>query len=182
MVTLDRTHARDLQSTTNLAQAPAQCKPTKRKRTMREPLPRWILILVLAMPMLVQAETPPAPVVIGDSMPNALGGLVGDVARGRSVVRDRQTGNCLICHAAPEPEELFMGNLGPALQGVGSRLTTGQLRLRMVDQRRINPMTIMPPYFATTGLNRVAERYREQPALSAQAIEDVVAYLVTLKE
>jgi L-cysteine S-thiosulfotransferase len=120
--------------------------------------------------------------VTGDIIAAPLDNKIGDGARGRSLVRDRQLGNCLICHAAPEPDERFMGNLAPDLKGVGARLTSGQIRLRLVDQTRINPDSIMPPYYRTEDLSRVAPRYRGQPALSAQQIEDIVAYLATLKE
>jgi L-cysteine S-thiosulfotransferase len=121
-------------------------------------------------------------VVAGDAIVAPLDGKIGDAVRGRAVVKDRQIGNCLICHTAPEPDERFMGNLSPDLKGVGSRLTSGQLRLRLVDQSLINPQTIMPPYYRVDGLNRVAARYLGQPALTAQQIEDIVAYLATLKE
>ena len=129
------------------------------------------------------AAEPLAPfVVAGDAIPASLGGKLGDAARGRAIVRDRAVGNCLICHAVPEPEERFMGNIAPTLAGVGSRFSVGQLRLRLVDQSRLNPRTVMPPYYRIDDLFRVAERYRGQPALTAQQIEDVVSYLATLKE
>jgi L-cysteine S-thiosulfotransferase len=120
--------------------------------------------------------------VTGDAVVEPLGGFSGDVARGRGVVLDRTRGNCLICHVAPEPRERFMGDLAPPLNGVGGRLSEAQIRLRVIDQRVINPKTIMPAYYATAGLTRVAAQYRGQPALTAQEIEDAVAYLATLKE
>ena len=120
--------------------------------------------------------------VVGDAIPEPLGGLAGDAVRGRAVVRDRAVGNCLICHAAPEPDEKFMGNLAPDLSGVGNRLTPAQIRLRLVDQSRINAATIMPPYYRIEGLVRVGGRWRGEPALTAQQVEDVVAYLGTLRD
>ncbi len=90
-------------------------------------------------------------------------------------------GNCLLCHAVPETGARFMGDLGPPLSGVASRLTAGQLRLRIVDSRRLNPDTIMPPYYSTDGLAQVAEAWRGRPVLAAQQVEDVVAYLSTLR-
>ena len=120
--------------------------------------------------------------VRGDTVPAALGGLTGDPDRGRAVVLDRRRGNCLICHAFPVAGEPFQGELGPAMAGVGSRLDAGQIRLRLIDQSRINPRTIMPPYYRTEGLANVAPEYRGRPALEAQEIEDVVAYLKTLTE
>lgn len=121
--------------------------------------------------------------VTSDAVAASLDGKIGDAARGRAIVLDRQTGNCLICHTVPnEPKELFQGTIGPSLAGVGSRLTAGQIRLRVIDQRRLNPASVMPPFYRVDGLNRVAARYAGKPALDAQQIEDIVAYLDTLKE
>lgn len=120
--------------------------------------------------------------VDGDSVTAPLGGHSGDAARGERLVRDRERGNCLICHSVPVAAERFQGDLGPPLAGVGSRLNAGQLRLRLIDQTRINPDTIMPAYYRIGGLVRVAPRYQGQPALTAAEIEDVIAWLVTLKE
>jgi sulfur-oxidizing protein SoxX len=96
-------------------------------------------------------------------------------------VLDRQVGLCLLCHSGPFPDERFQGNLAPSLAGVGTRLSEGQIRLRIVDASRVNPQTIMPPYFRTEGTQRVAPAYRGKTVLSAEQIEDVVAFLVTLK-
>jgi L-cysteine S-thiosulfotransferase len=130
----------------------------------------------------VVAEPLSAIRVTGDGVVEPLGGLGGDVERGRGVVLDRARGNCLICHVAPEPRERFMGDLAPPLNGIGGRLSIAQIRLRLIDQRVINPKTIMPAYYATESLTRVAAQYRGKPALTAQEIEDAVAYLATLKE
>lgn len=105
----------------------------------------------------------------------------GDAQRGRAIVANRQQGLCLLCHAAPIAEERFQGNLAPDLAGVGSRLTPAQLRARMVDSRRLNPDSIMPAYFRASELTRVGASWRSRTLLDAQQIEDVVAYLVTLK-
>lgn len=118
--------------------------------------------------------------VRGDSVPDPLGALEGDAERGRSIVLDRRRGNCLICHAFPVEGEPFQGEIGPDMAGVASRLTEGQIRLRLIDQSRINPETIMPPYYRTAGLKDVAPEFVGRPALEAQEIEDVVAYLRTL--
>lgn len=101
--------------------------------------------------------------------------------RGRALVADRQTGLCLVCHSGPFPEQPFQGDLGPDLRGIGTRLSEGQIRLRIVDASRVNPATIMPPYYRTEGLARVAPAFRGRPVLSAEQIEDVVAFLLTLK-
>ena len=105
----------------------------------------------------------------------------GDAARGRAIVANRQLGLCLLCHSGPIAEERFQGNLAPDLAGAGSRLTVAQLRLRMVDSRRINPASLMPAYYRTEGLDRVARAWQGRTVLEAQQIEDVVAYLSTLR-
>ena len=74
-----------------------------------------------------------------------------------------------------------MGNVAPPLSGVGSRLTPGQLRLRVVDPTRVKPDVAMPAYYRTHSLDTVMQKYRGKPVLSAQQIEDVVAYLATLR-
>ena len=115
-------------------------------------------------------------------MAKPLTGEAGDPARGRAIVANRAVGLCLLCHSAPIPEERFQGDLAPSLAGAGSRSTPAQLRLRIVDAARLNPDTIMPPYFRVDGLSRVAKTFQGKTILSAQQIEDVVAYLATLKE
>ena len=119
--------------------------------------------------------------VVGDAIPRPLGGLAGNAARGAALVRDRERGNCLICHQGADASEPFQGTIGPPLAGVGARLDAGQIRLRLVDASTLNPQTVMPPYFRTENLHDVAQQYRGKPALSAQEIEDVVSYLASLK-
>jgi sulfur-oxidizing protein SoxX len=116
-----------------------------------------------------------------DAIPSSLTGAAGDPALGRKIVLDRQVGLCLLCHNGPFPEERFQGDLAPDLTGVGARLSPGQIRLRIVDPGRVNPQTIMPAYFRTDGLTRVAPAFRGKPVLTAEEIEHVVAFLVTLK-
>jgi L-cysteine S-thiosulfotransferase len=116
-----------------------------------------------------------------DDPPNLLPGAKGDPARGRAIVVNRQAGLCLLCHSGPFPEERFQGSIGPDLNGIGSRLSEGQIRLRIVDPGRFNPSTIMPAYFRTEGLDRVAPSFKGKPILSAEQIDDVVAFLATLK-
>jgi L-cysteine S-thiosulfotransferase len=117
-----------------------------------------------------------------DALPTSLTGAKGDPARGRAIVANRQIGLCLLCHSGPFPEERFQGNLAPDLSGAGRRWSEGQLRLRIVDPARINPATIMPAYHRTEGLVRVAPAYRGKPVLTAEQIEDVVAFLTTLRD
>ena len=121
-------------------------------------------------------------VVVGDAIPGPLTGAPGDPERGRAIVANRQVGLCLLCHTGPFPEERFQGNLAPDLAGAGARASAGQLRLRIVDASHLNPDTIMPPYYRVDGLERVAANFRGKPILSAEQIEDVIAFLVTLKD
>ena len=120
--------------------------------------------------------------VVGDAIPAPLAGAKGDPTRGSAIVVNRQLGLCLMCHSGPFPEERFQGNLAPSLAGAGARWSPGQLRLRLVDARRLNPQTIMPPYHRSDGLVRVNPAATGKPLLTAQQIEDVVAFLSTLKE
>ena len=117
-----------------------------------------------------------------DAIPQSLTGAKGDPARGRAIVANRQVGLCLLCHSGPFPEERFQGNLAPDLRGAGKRWSEGQLRLRIVDSARINPASIMPAYHRTEGLVRVAPAWRGKTILSGEQIEDVVAFLMTLKD
>ena len=118
---------------------------------------------------------------INDAITESLSASPGDATRGRAIVVNRQTGLCLLCHSGPFAEERFQGTLAPDLSGAGSRLTVPQLRLRMVDSRRINPQSIMPAYFRSEGLTRVGPQWQGRTLLSAQQVEDVVAYLATLR-
>lgn len=120
--------------------------------------------------------------IVGDAIPQPLTGIRGDPVRGRTIVVDRQRGLCLLCHTGPFPEQRFQGNLAPDLTGVGTRWSEGQLRLKIVDSRRLNPATIMPPYYNMDGLVRVGRNWQDKPVLSAEQVEDVVAFLTTLME
>jgi sulfur-oxidizing protein SoxX len=117
-----------------------------------------------------------------DAIDAPLAGLRGDPTRGRAIVADRSRGLCLLCHRGPFPEERFQGELAPDLAGAGDRWTEGQLRLRIVDARRLNPASIMPAYHRVDGRERVAPAFRGRPILDAQQVEDVVAFLATLRE
>jgi sulfur-oxidizing protein SoxX len=116
-----------------------------------------------------------------DAIDTPLTGVPGDAARGRAIVVNRQLGLCLLCHSGPFAEERFQGNIAPDLSGAGARWSEGQLRLRLVDGRRVNPQTLMPSYRRTDGLERVGAAWRDKAVLSAQQVEDVVAFLRTLK-
>jgi sulfur-oxidizing protein SoxX len=119
--------------------------------------------------------------VVGDAIPESLTGKPGDATRGRTLVPER-TSTCILCHSGPFPEARFQGDLAPGLNGAGARWSEGQLRLRLVDASRLNPATIMPSYYRVDGLERVGPSWRGKPILSAEQIEDMVAYLTTLRE
>jgi sulfur-oxidizing protein SoxX len=140
-----------------------------------------VLAAALLSPTAAQEALEPFSIV-GDAIPLPLTGAKGDSARGRAIVTNRQAGLCLLCHSGPFPEQRLQGTLAPDLTGAGSRWSEGQLRLRIVDAARLNPSTIMPPYYRVDGLNRVAPAFRGKPVLSATQIEDVVAFLVTLRD
>ena len=141
-----------------------------------------VLFALSSVPSLSLAQPVVGPAaIVGDALPASLTGVVGDPGKGFAIVANRQVGLCLLCHTGPVPEERFQGNLAPNLAGAGSRFSEGQLRLRLVDARRLNPQSIMPAYYRTEGLTRVSAAAKGQPLLTAQQIEDVVAYLTTLK-
>lgn len=120
--------------------------------------------------------------VVGDAIEAPLTDVAGDPVRGRAVVAGRQVGTCVLCHAGPFPEERLPATIAPDLRGVADRLSAGQIRLRLVDPRVANPETIMPAYFSQAGLVRVGRAWQGRTALTAQQIEDAVAFLMTLKE
>jgi sulfur-oxidizing protein SoxX len=141
----------------------------------------WLAIAVLAPPGNAGAQALQPYTVDGDAITASLTGTPGDAARGRALVLNR-TSTCILCHSGPFPEEKFQGDLAPDLKGAGSRWSEGQLRLRLVEGSRLNPATIMPSYYRVEGLQRVGPAWRGKPILSAEQIEDIVAYLASLRE
>lgn len=130
----------------------------------------------LFLPCLAQSQT-----WTGDSIVNPLTSSPGDAVKGRAIVASRQVGLCLLCHSGPFPEERFQGNLAPDLLASVGQSTPAQLRARLVDPARLNPSSIMPAYYRSTGLSRVAPKFVDQTILTGQEIEDVVAFLVSLQ-
>jgi len=141
-----------------------------------------VLALALTLAAFPAAAQQVTPQIVDDSIPRSLTGKPGDAARGRAIVANRSVGLCLLCHSGPIAEERFQGDIAPSLAGAGSRWSEGQLRLRIVDGPRLNADTIMPAYYRTGGLQRVARNFEGKTILSAEQVEDVVAYLVTLKD
>lgn len=120
-------------------------------------------------------------VVVGDGIPAPLTAAPGDAQRGRAIVASRQQGLCLLCHSGPFPEERAQGNLASNLEGAGRRWSDAQLRLRIVDARRLDPASLMPALHRTEGLERVGRAWVGKPILDAQQVEDVVSFLRTLQ-
>ena len=136
---------------------------------------------LLALPGVAAAQELRSYAIVGDAIPESLTKAKGDPTRGRALVVERSS-TCILCHSGPFPEQKFQGDLAPDLSGSGKRWTEGQLRLRLVDASRLNAETIMPAYYRVDGLNRVGPAWRGKPILSAEQIEDILAYLVTLRE
>ena len=141
----------------------------------------WIAAALLALPGPAGAQALRPYTVVGDAIPEPLTNARGDVVRGRALVVERSS-TCILCHSGPFPEQKFQGDLAPDLSGSGSRWSEGQLRLRVVDASRLNAATIMPSYYRLDGLDRVGTLWRGKPILSAEQIEDIVAYLGSLRE
>jgi sulfur-oxidizing protein SoxX len=153
----------------------------------------FLVSLIMTGPVLAQRDsnTPAAPPLVpfrleNDSIQAPLTGRSGDPARGAALFGNRQVSTCLLCHADPGPvrsaiPQAQANSIGPMLAGVGSRLTEGQIRLRIVDAARLNADTVMPSFYVVAGLNRVGRQWQGKPILDAEQIEDLVAYLATLR-
>ena len=140
-----------------------------------------LAVALFAAPFGASAQALAPYKIVGDGIPQSLTGAPGDATRGRALVLDRTT-TCILCHSGPFPETRFQGDLAPDLTGSGNRWTESQLRLRLVDAAHFNPATIMPSYYRVDGLTRVGGNWRGKPILSAEQIEDIVAYLATLRD
>ena len=139
------------------------------------------VVVAAALSAAAVAEELRSYTITGDGIAEPLTGVPGDPARGRALVLER-TSTCILCHSGPFEEARFQGDLAPSLAGAGSRWSTSQLRLRLVDATRFNAQTIMPSYYRVDGLARVGPSWRGKPILSAAQIEDIVAFLATLKD
>ena len=159
-------------------------RPSRRKslakRTCRIAGP-ILASALFALPGFATAQELRSYAVVGDAIPQSLTGMGGDATRGRALVVERSS-TCILCHSGPFPEQKFQGDLAPSLAGSGGRWSEDQLRLRLVDASRLNAATIMPPYYRVDGLDRVGTPWRGKPILSAEQIEDIVAYLASLRE
>jgi sulfur-oxidizing protein SoxX len=149
----------------------------------------FIFLLFACVPVWAESDGIPAPSeaycqweMVNYAIPSPLCGLKGDPARGVKIVADAGRGNCLACHQLPIDGVEAYGTIAPPLAGIGQRMSEAQLRLRVVDSRNLNPMSIMPGFYRDPKLiNRPAKAYAGRTFLQAQEVEDVIAYLVTLK-
>ena len=126
----------------------------------------------------------PADVVIEDmTISQSLTGVPGDPANGRKVFANRKKGNCLACHQNPDLSELlFHGEIGPSLEEVGDRYDEAFLRALLVNAKAIFEDTLMPAFYVDNAtLRRVSSKFDGKTILTAQEVEDVIAYLMTLK-
>jgi sulfur-oxidizing protein SoxX len=149
---------------------------------------KWLVWTLCALTSVASATSPLDRVqpyaVTGDAIEKPLTGQVGNSARGAALIQQRHKSLCVLCHSGPFPDAHLQGTLAPDLTGVGERLSAGQLRLRIVDMKRLNPDSIMPTYYgvvANSKQSRVAAGWRDKPVLTAEEIEDLVAYLQTLR-
>lgn len=132
---------------------------------------RWLLILAIALlfaPAASDAKT--------------YAKKTGKVDRGKAVFIDRERGHCLLCHQVRQINESFQGNIGPDLSNIGARLGADELYKRIADPTEQNPNTVMPAYYRTHGLIQVAQAYQDQPVLTAEEMDDLVAFLLTLQQ
>lgn len=121
--------------------------------------------------------------IANNAIPASLTGKPGDPANGRKIAIDRRKGNCLACHVISAiPEQQFHGNIGPSLDGIGAIYSEAELRLRVVNPKVLNPDTMMPSFYRTTGFHRVQKKWEGKTIISAQEVEDVIAFLKTLKK
>jgi sulfur-oxidizing protein SoxX len=139
------------------------------------------LAAILPAPRAASGEPAKFTVVNGAEIRESLTGRPGDAERGRAIAADRALGNCVACHAMPVGEP-FQGDVGPDLRGVASRLSEAEIRLRVVDAKMVNPGTAMPPYHRVERLHGMRKDLVGKPILSAGQVEDVVAFLMTLKD
>lgn len=141
---------------------------------------------------IAQAETAPGDVVWDDTaVPQSLTGVAGNAAEGAKVLSNKSIGNCVACHEiGAMPDVAFQGTIGPALDGAGDRWTEAELRGILVNSKNVFPDSVMPSFYRIDGFIRLGDAFTGKawpegtpvtPLLTAQQIEDAIAYLMTLK-
>ncbi len=142
-----------------------------------------------ALPALVAFEISDGPAV--KAINKSLTGKEGDAVRGENLIAARKKGNCFACHevarlvakVAQNPKKYAdMGKIAPRLDGVASRYTQGELRMLLVDAKQVFPETIMPAFYRNKGLHRVRKQFKGKTILEPQEVEDILAFLMTLKD
>ena len=142
------------------------------------------LVAILSSSPLLAADTAPSDVVFQDGAVLAsLTGVAGDAANGRKVFMNRKLGNCLACHVNTEMiEQSFHGEVGPGLDGVAGRWNKAELRGILVNSKMMFEGTIMPAFYKSAGYERNLKKFQGKTIMSAQQVEDVLSYLLTLNE
>lgn len=142
------------------------------------------LVCLFAGSSAFAGDVVPANVVFNDgAIGVSLTAQAGDPAAGRKVFMNRKQGNCLACHANEDmSDQSFHGEVGPALDGVADRWEAAELRGIVVNSKMMFEGTIMPAFYKDDGFERNLKKFQGKSILNAQQVEDVVAYLLTLKE
>nr|WP_042336091.1 sulfur oxidation c-type cytochrome SoxX [Bradyrhizobium sp. DOA9] len=166
---------------TSSASGRGERSPRRPPSVHRTSVAAALIAASVTLPISAEAQELVPYTIVGDGIPQSLTGSPGDAARGRVLMLARTT-TCILCHSGPFPETRFQGDLAPDLSGTGNRWSVSQLRLRLVDASRFNPDTIMPSYYRNGGLVRVGRNFAGKPILSAAEIEDIVAFLATLRD
>jgi sulfur-oxidizing protein SoxX len=144
---------------------------------------------VTALPLNAESIAPTNVAFSDGAVSGSLSGVAGDPAEGR-ILMNKGSGNCIACHAVSELDDLpFHGEIGPSLDGVADRWTEAELRGIIANAKEMFPETMMPSFYRTSGFVRPGNAYTGKaaegeldPLLTAQQVEDVVAYLKTLTE
>ncbi|MBU2935323.1 MULTISPECIES: sulfur oxidation c-type cytochrome SoxX [Pacificibacter] len=149
-----------------------------------------LVVLGLTAGAALAEVTPNDVAYVDGAIADSLTGVAGNAEKGREILTSKSLGNCVACHAAEAYEDIsFHGEIGPMLDGVGSRWEEAEVRGIVANAKMTFEGTIMPAFYKTNGYIRPGDAYTGKaatgdlpPLLSAQQIEDVVAYLMTLKD
>lgn len=142
------------------------------------------LLLVSVAQSPAQAISPGDVKIVEGQVTASLTGKAGDAAAGKKVFINRKQGNCLACHTNKDAsKQPFHGEIGPELNGVADRYTEPQMRAILVNSKQVfGNKTIMPSFYRIINDQRSRKQFHDKPILQAQQVEDVIAYLKTLKE
>ncbi|MHA1546132.1 MAG: sulfur oxidation c-type cytochrome SoxX [Alphaproteobacteria bacterium] len=128
------------------------------------------------------ADQHPKLKIVDDGVPVSLTGQAGDAASGMKIMINRKQGNCLACHVISKmSNQPFHGEIGPSLDGVAGRYNEAQFRLILANSKKVFDGTIMPAFYRDEGFSRTAKKFKGKTILSAKQIEDVIAFLLTMK-